>query len=210
MEATELSHGDPISATAWRFLYLHSHHSNPNTMIFSYFLAKGALPKSVTSTHIVSLLHLHPASICFQRLGFFPHYIGSHSLLSGGSMELHQAHIPNSTINIIIWWRSDTFLIYLQVQVATFTKDVASAMAKIAWFYHQVAPLLPPCGSHLIIFQKTPHQRPTITPIPKFPTKSTFQFPKPGLINQSPNKTPSTYLIRVPYGYFQGTPPPPC
>ena len=37
-------------------------------------------------------------------------------------MTLHQAHVPNSTIKIIGRWRSDAFLIYLQGQVATFTK----------------------------------------------------------------------------------------
>ena len=59
-------------------------------------------------------------------------------------MMLHQAHIPVSTINIIGWWCSDAFLIYLQGQVATFTKGVALEMSKTAWFHHQVAPPLPP------------------------------------------------------------------
>ena len=59
-------------------------------------------------------------------------------------MMPHQAHIPNTTIKIISWWRLDAFLVYLQVQVATFTKVVASAMAKIAWFHHQVPPPCPP------------------------------------------------------------------
>ena len=39
-------------------------------------------------------------------------------------MTLHQSHIPDSTIKIIGRWRSDAFLIYLQDQVATFTKAV--------------------------------------------------------------------------------------
>ena len=51
-------------------------------------------------------------------------------------MTLHQAHIPNSTINIIVWWHLGAFLIYLQSQVVTFMKGAASAMAKIAWFRH--------------------------------------------------------------------------
>ena len=55
-------------------------------------------------------------------------------------MTLHQVHIPESTIKIISRWQSDAFLIYLQGQVATFTKGVATAKAKIAWFHHQVAP----------------------------------------------------------------------
>ena len=46
-------------------------------------------------------------------------------------MTLHQAHIPDSTIKIIGQWRSDAFLIYLQGQVATFTKGVSKAMAAL-------------------------------------------------------------------------------
>ena len=42
-------------------------------------------------------------------------------------MTLYQAHIPNSTIKIIIRWISDAFLVYLQVQVATFTKSMDTA-----------------------------------------------------------------------------------
>ena len=53
-------------------------------------------------------------------------------------MTLHQAHVPNSTIKIIGRWMSDAFLIYLQGQVATFTKGVSKAMAAVPWFIHQV------------------------------------------------------------------------
>ena len=54
-------------------------------------------------------------------------------------MTLHQSHVPDSTIKIIGRWRSDAFLIFLQGQVVTFTKGMATAMDKISWFQHQVA-----------------------------------------------------------------------
>ena len=53
------------------------------------------LPKSVTSTKIVSLLCFHVAKLGFQRLGFYPHKIGSHLLCSGGAMTFRHAHIPD-------------------------------------------------------------------------------------------------------------------
>ena len=62
-------------------------------------------------------------------------------------MTLHQAHITNSTIKIIGRGRSDAFLIYLQGNVATFTKGVSTAMAKTAWFHHQVSPTRTPAES---------------------------------------------------------------
>ena len=55
-------------------------------------------------------------------------------------MTLHLAGIPDSTIKIVGRWRSDAFLIYLQGQIATFTRGVAAAMAKVQWFRHTNAP----------------------------------------------------------------------
>ena len=132
MEATKFYHGNPIYTVDWRLLHINSHQADPDTSICSYFLTKGLLPKSITSTHIIYLFCLHATNIGFQRLGLYPHEIGYYSLLSGGAMTLHQAHIPDSTIKIICRWRSDAFLIYLQVQVDTSTKSVTLAMAKIA------------------------------------------------------------------------------
>ena len=103
MEATDLAHGDLVSATAWNFSHLCSHHAYPETTIFSYFPTKGAIPKSVTRTHIASLLRPHAVKIGFQRMGFYLHEIGSHSLCSGDAMTFNQAHISDSTIKIIVW-----------------------------------------------------------------------------------------------------------
>ena len=94
-------------------------------------------------------------------------------------MTLYQTHIPDSTIKIIVWWRTGSFLIYPQGQVETFSKGAASAMAKIAWFHHQVAPPCP-CGAHLTIYQKTLHRRPTLKPISQIPTKSSSSSPSWG------------------------------
>ena len=125
-----------------RIPHLRQHNLDPNTTITT-----GTFLKSITSTNNVSLLRLHSAKLGFQRLGFYPHEIGSHSLHSGGSKTLHQAHIPDSTIKIIRRWRSYAFLVYLQGQVETFTMGVATAMAKIAWFRQQVAPPCTPAES---------------------------------------------------------------
>ena len=87
-------------------------------------------PKSVNRTNIFSLLCLHSAKLGFQRLFFYSHKIFFHSIFSGGSTTIHKTHRPNSTIKIIGRWRLNDFLIYLQVQVATFTKGVATDMKK--------------------------------------------------------------------------------
>ena len=45
-------------------------------------------------------------------------------------MTLHQAGISYSTINVIGCWNSNAFIIYLQVQVISFTKGIAAAAMK--------------------------------------------------------------------------------
>ena len=137
-EATGLLHGDAVTAGARRFLHLRSHNAPPDTPICVYYEAPGAAQKSVTGSHIVKHLRETARAIGFKKLGFYAHEIGSHSLRSGGAMTLHQAHVADSTIKIIGRWKSDAFLIYLQGQVATFTKGVAKAMAAVQWFTHQV------------------------------------------------------------------------
>ena len=62
-------------------------------------------------------------------------------------MTLHQVHILDITIKIIGRWRSNDFLIYLQVQVATFKKGVSKAMAAVPWFTHQVPTPIPDLSS---------------------------------------------------------------
>ena len=50
-------------------------------------------------------------------------------------MTLHQAGISYSTIKVIGIWNSDTFIIYLQVKVLSFTKGVAAAMKEVMWLH---------------------------------------------------------------------------
>ena len=49
-------------------------------------------------------------------------------------MTLHQAGISDSTIKVIGHWKSNAFIIYLQVQVLSFTKGVTSSMKEVMWF----------------------------------------------------------------------------
>ena len=129
MEATGLKHGDSVTAAARRFLHLRTNNADPSTPICCYFHDASGIPASINIQHITATLRLEASKIGFQKLGFYPHEIGSHSLRSGGAMTLHLAGISEHTIKIIGRWRSDAFLIYLQGQIASFTKGVAAAMA---------------------------------------------------------------------------------
>ena len=140
MENTCLPSGCPVTACSRCFLHLRGHDADLNTPMCVYFEHKGTEGKSVTTSHLVARLRLWTSKIGYARLGFHPHEIGSHSLHSGGAMTLNQAGQSDSTIKIIGRWRSDAFLIYLQGQVATFTKGVSVAMKQGMWFTSTARP----------------------------------------------------------------------
>ena len=143
METICLFPGDLVSACSQCYLHLWKNNCPPKTPIYTYYVLMGAEPKFVTGTNIVEILRATDKQIGFQHLGFSPYEIGSHSLHLGGVMTLHQVHISDNTIKIIGRWRSDAFLVYLQVQVATFRKVVSKTMASVPWFTHQVPTPIP-------------------------------------------------------------------
>ena len=52
---------------------------------------------------------------------------------------LHITGVPEHTIKIIVKWRLDALIIYLQGQITTFTQGVVTAMVKVRWFKHITA-----------------------------------------------------------------------
>ena len=143
MEAMGLQHGDSVTAAAHRYLHIRANNADPSNPICCYLHDTSGLHASINSHYITATLRLEASKIGFQKLGFYPHEIGSHSLRSDGAMTLHLAGIFEHTIKIIGRWRSDAFLIYLQGQIASFTKGVAAAMATVQWFKHTVPSPMP-------------------------------------------------------------------
>ena len=101
MEATGLQHGDAVTAAARRFIHLRANGATPDTPICTYYTSLGSTPSSIPSRHITTTLRKAAQKLGFQKLGFHPHEIGSHSLRSGGAMTLHLAGVPEHTIKII-------------------------------------------------------------------------------------------------------------
>ena len=128
VDISRLLFGCPVVACTCCFLHLRDNNADLDTPICVYFDRRGAAGKSATSTHLVSHLWLWDANIVFAKLGFHPHEIVSHSLRSGSAMTLNQSSQSYSTIKVVVRWYSDTFLVYLQGQVATFAKCVSAAI----------------------------------------------------------------------------------
>ena len=125
-------------------------------------------------------------------------------------MTFHQAHISISTIKIIGWWMG-AFLIYLQVQVATFTKGFSSSMAKIAWFHHQVTPPAPLQISYDNLPETPPPKPHTHTHSP-IPDSNSNHIPESVSIwkisKENPLTTPRSPLnVLSPKNYVQLTKP---
>ena len=93
-----------------------------------------SVPSSITSRHVMDTLHVVTRKLSFQKLGFYTYEIGSHSLRLGRPMTIYLASIPKHTIKFIGGWQSDAFLVYLYIQITTFTQCVTEAMAKVRWF----------------------------------------------------------------------------
>ena len=113
MEALGLLHTDEVTAATRRYIHLRAHNAAPDTPICSFFIPHSSDPVSITSKHITTTIRAEAQTNGFQKLGFFPHEIVSHSLRSDGAMALHLEGVSEHTINIIDRWHSDAFLIYL-------------------------------------------------------------------------------------------------
>ena len=66
MELNRLLLGCPMMACAWRFLHLRNNNADLEMPICVYFKRKGAVGKSVTSTHVVALLRIWAGKIGFS------------------------------------------------------------------------------------------------------------------------------------------------
>ena len=134
MEGTSLAFGWPVWAEVEKFIHIYFHEANIYTPICTYFTSSDSLGRSVTSQDIVAVLCIWTVKIGFLWLGFHPQNIGPHLLHSGVTMTLNQDGISDSNIKAIGWWRSKSFLIYLQGQFLSFSKILTVSMKDVIWF----------------------------------------------------------------------------
>ena len=71
-----------------------------------------------------------------EAQGFDISRVGSHSLRSGGAMALRLAGYNDDTIKKLGRWSSNTYLIYIQTQVALLSQGVALLMARRLQFHN--------------------------------------------------------------------------
>ena len=83
-------------------------------------------------------MRLAASELELEKHGYDVSRIGTHSLRSGGAMALKLNGYDDTLIRKLGRWRSDTFIHYIQSQIAELTAGVATAMSRLMWF-HNVA-----------------------------------------------------------------------
>ena len=91
--------------------------------------------RQVTATNMRNLLRQSAAAHGLEACGFDLARVGTHSLRSGGAMALRLAGHDDATIKKLGRWSSNTYLIYIQTQVAQLAQGVSAAMARRLRFH---------------------------------------------------------------------------
>ena len=106
----------------------------PHTPLGTYATTSGL--SQVSASRIRKLLRATAKAQGLEAHGFDLARIGTHSLRSGGAMALRLAGHADATIKKLGRWSSNTYLVYIQTQVAQLTQGVAASMARRLHFHN--------------------------------------------------------------------------
>ena len=109
---------------------IHTIHGRPNTCPIGSFYKENGGPARVTATNVRDMLRECAKDMGLLRQGYSLHRIGTHSLRSGGAVRLKLAGYDEAMIKKLGRWSSDTYLIYIQTQVANVSMGVSARMAQ--------------------------------------------------------------------------------
>jgi hypothetical protein len=128
----EAQHCDtcPAKALVRRIKHIHSHTSNPKTIVSTYFPNGSRTGKLMRGSDINCALKAAVTKLDMKQHGFQMAQISSHSLRAGGAMALHLINVPTHTIRKMGCWSSNTFLDYIHKQIAVFSLGLSTAMGK--------------------------------------------------------------------------------
>ena len=122
----------PVKALA-RVMF-HMHGMPANTPLGTFRCEGGT--SQVTAADVRKLLRSAATQRGLEAHGFDLARIGTHSLRSGGAMALRLAGHDDATIKKLGRWSSNTYLIYIQTQVAQLSHGIATSMARRLHFHN--------------------------------------------------------------------------
>ena len=97
----------------------------------TYFQTTASNPLALRATDINTTIKLAVEVLHLDKFGLTKDQVGSHSLRSGGAMAMCLNNIPEISIQKAGRWSSNTWLDYIQVQMACFSKGVSKAVVHL-------------------------------------------------------------------------------
>ena len=127
---------DPVLSLA---RLVHEIHDLPaSTPLGTYQQDSGRLSR-VTAGEVGAAIKLAAVADNLPSVGFSIDRIGTHSLRSGGAVNLKLCGYDHDIIKKFGRWSSDTYLKYIQTQIGELTSGIAARMARLVRF-HNVGP----------------------------------------------------------------------
>jgi hypothetical protein len=126
----------PAKALVRQIKHIHSHTSNPNTIISTYFIRGSHTGKIMRGLNINCAIKAAVTKLDMKQHGFQVAQISLHSLRAGGAMALHLYNVPTHTVRKLGRWSSDTFLDYIHEQIAIFSAGLSTVMGKNILFHN--------------------------------------------------------------------------
>jgi hypothetical protein len=130
---------NPVLAAARRLDDLR--HSPPDTPLST--VATATPDMFVTDKHVRQAIHAAARATNLPAKGFPLNRLGTHSIRAAGATALAIRGYAGPLIRKLGRWRGDTFLIYIQSQIAELTSGISKAMAPSLSF-HQVGAIRTP------------------------------------------------------------------
>jgi hypothetical protein len=122
---------DPVIAAA--HLVFELRHS-PDTVPLGSFVDDDGVTKQIAASDIRAAIRVGALADNLEAAGYDLDRIGSHSLRSGGAVHLKLCGYDEDMIKKLGRWSSNTYLRYIQTQIANLTAGVAANMGRFLRF----------------------------------------------------------------------------
>jgi hypothetical protein len=99
------------------------------------FVQLGSISYTIPSSMILVKIRIAVRQLGYEKLGFHPEEVGTHSNRSGGAMGMFLAGTPVYTIMLMGRWSSNAFMRYLRKQVLSLSHGIATKMLTFEEFY---------------------------------------------------------------------------
>ena len=113
---------------------IHNLNGMPDSTPLGTYRQHDGASARIQASDVLATVRMGAQACRLDQHGYDLTRIGTHSLRSGGAMQLKLAGYDHDMIRKLGRWRSDTYLRYIQSQISELTLGVARSMAQLRWF----------------------------------------------------------------------------